>query len=152
MRIAMAGALALLLMQPARGFDTVILNGHIIDGTGSPWYAADIGIRDGRIAAIGHLAGATAKQTIDAAGKVVAPGFIDMLGQSELTVLVEPRLPSKIYQGITTEITGEGGSAAPQNDAIIVADQKRYDHYHITSDWRTFQQYFARLEKQGMGI
>src|SRR6185436_13229848 len=96
-------------------FDIVILNGHLIDGTGSPWYAADVGIRDGRIAAIGRLAGAPAKQTIDAAGKVVAPGFIDMLGQSELTVLVEPTLPSKIFQGITTEVTGEGGSAAPLN-------------------------------------
>ena len=83
---------------------------------------------------------------------VVAPGFIDMLGQSELTILVDPRLPSKIYQGITTEITGEGGSAAPQNDALIRADQSTYDHYHITPDWRTFQQYFSRLEKQGMGI
>ena len=83
---------------------------------------------------------------------VVAPGFIDMLGQSELTILVDPRLPSKIYQGITTEITGEGGSAAPQNDALIRADQSTYDHYHITPDWRTFQQYFSRLEKQGIGI
>jgi dihydroorotase/N-acyl-D-amino-acid deacylase len=77
---------------------------------------------------------------------------LDMLGQSELTILVDPRLPSKIYQGITTEITGEGGSAAPQNDALIRADQSSYDHYHLTPDWRTFQQYFARLEKQGMGI
>ena len=133
-------------------FDIVITNGHIVDGTGSPWYSGDVGIRAGKIAAIGNLAAAQRNRTIDAHGMVVAPGFIDMLGQSELTILVEPRLPSKIYQGITTEITGEGGSAAPQNDAIIVADQKRYDHYHITSDWRTFQQYFARLEKQGMGI
>ena len=87
-------------------FDFVILNGHVVDGTGSPWYAADIGVRDGRIAAIGRLAGAAAKQTIDAHGQVVAPGFIDMLGQSELTVLVEPTLPSKIFQGITTEMPG----------------------------------------------
>ena len=75
-----------------------------------------------------------------------------MLGQSELTILVDPRLPSKIYQGITTEITGEGDSVAPLNDAIIKADRPSYDHYHITPDWRTFEQYFARLEKQGMGI
>ena len=75
-----------------------------------------------------------------------------MLGQSELTILVEPHLPSKIYQGITTEITGEGDSVAPLNDAIIQADRHTYDHYHITPDWRSFQQYFARLEKQGMGI
>jgi N-acyl-D-amino-acid deacylase len=148
--IALAGACV--LSAQTQTFDLVVTNGHIIDGTGSPWYSADIGIRDGKIAAIGNLSAAPRKRTIDAAGKVVAPGFIDMLGQSELTILVDPRLPSKIYQGITTEITGEGGSAAPLNDAIIQADRSSYDHYHISPDWRTFRQYFARLEKQGMGI
>src|SRR5216683_4814403 len=137
---------------PNSAFDLVITNGHIIDGSGSPWYSGDIGIRGGKIAAIGNLSADARTRTIDAQGKVVAPGFIDMLGQSEMTILVDPRLPSKIYQGITTEITGEGGSAAPQNDAIIRAGQSGYDHYHITPDWRSFQQYFARLEKQGMGI
>jgi dihydroorotase/N-acyl-D-amino-acid deacylase len=147
----LASALQLMTQTPA-GFDLVITNGHIIDGTGSPWYSGDVGIREGKVAAIGNLAAAPRKRTIDAAGKVVAPGFIDMLGQSELSILVEPRLPSKIYQGITTEITGEGGSIAPLNDAIIQADRPGYEHYHITPDWRTFRQYFARLEKQGMGI
>ncbi len=132
-------------------FDLVIENGHVIDGTGSPWYAADVGIRDGKIAAIGHLAG-SATRRIDAHGMVIAPGFIDMLGQSELTILVDPHLPSKIFQGITTEITGEGGSIAPLNDAIIAADHVSYEHYRITPDWRTLAQYFARLEKHGMGI
>ncbi len=133
-------------------FDVIITNGHIIDGTGSPWYSGDLGIRAGKIAAIGNLSGTPRTRTIDAQGKVVAPGFIDMLGQSELTILVDPRLPSKIYQGITTEITGEGGSVAPLNGAIIQADRADYDHYHITPDWRTLRQYFARLEKQGVGI
>jgi N-acyl-D-amino-acid deacylase len=133
-------------------FDLVITNGHIVDGTGSPWYSGDIGIREGHIAAIGNLSSAVRTRTIDAKGKVVAPGFIDMLGQSEMTILVDPRLPSKIYQGITTEITGEGGSAAPLNDAIVAADRAGYEHYKINPDWRTFRQYFARLEKQGMGI
>ena len=133
-------------------YDVVIRNGHVIDGTGSPWYAGDIGIRDGRIAAIGDLASASAKRTIDAHGMVVAPGFIDMLGQSELTILVDPHLPSKLYQGITTEITGEGDSAAPQTDATLKADRVSYEHYHLTPDWRTLEQYFQRLEKQGMGI
>jgi N-acyl-D-amino-acid deacylase len=133
-------------------FDLVITNGHIVDGTGSPWYSGDIGIRDGRIAAIGNLSAAARKRTVDAKGRVVAPGFVDMLGQSEITILVDPRLPSKIYQGITTEITGEGGSAAPLNDAIIAADRPGYEHYKINPDWRTFRQYFSRLEKQGMGI
>src|SRR4029077_13160710 len=134
------------------GFDLVITHGHIIDGTESPWYSGDVGTREGRIAAIGNLTSAARTRTIDAGGKVVAPGFIDMLGQSEMTILVDPRLPSKIYQGITTEITGEGGSAAPLNDAIIHADRTGYEHYHITPDWRTLREYFARLEKQGMGI
>jgi dihydroorotase/N-acyl-D-amino-acid deacylase len=83
---------------------------------------------------------------------VVAPGFIDMLGQSELTILVDPHLPSKIYQGITSEITGEGDSAAPQTDATLQADRISYEHYHLTPDWRTLDQYFQRLQKQGMGI
>ena len=130
------------------GFDLVITHGHIIDGTGSPWYSGDVGIRDGRIAAIGNLADAPRKRTIDAGGKVVAPGFIDMLGQSELTILVDPRLPSKIYQGITSEITGEGNSIAPLNDAIIQSDRGGYEHFKINPDWRTFREYFARLENR----
>ena len=138
--------------QQSQTFDIILSNGHIIDGTGSPWYSGDIGIRDGRIGAIGNLSGASAKRTIDVHQRVIAPGFIDMLGQSEETILVDPRLPSKIYQGITTEITGEGSSVAPLNDAIISADKTKYEHLKITPDWRTFRQYFARLEKQGMGI
>lgn len=133
-------------------FDLVIVHGHIIDGTGSPWYSGDVGIREGKIAAIGNLAAAPRKRTIEAAGRIVAPGFIDMLGQSELTILVDARLPSKIYQGITTEITGEGNSIAPLNNVIIESDRSGYEHFKITPDWRTFRQYFARLEKQGIGI
>ena len=153
--------LGILVMLPALGlaqgpaaepFDVVIVGGHIIDGTGSPWYSGDVGIRDGRIAAIGRLEGAGRKRTIDAAGRVVAPGFIDMLGQSELTMLVDPRLPSKITQGITTEITGEGDSVAPVNEAMLKADAGEYAHLRITPDWRTLREYFGRLERQGMGI
>jgi dihydroorotase/N-acyl-D-amino-acid deacylase len=145
-------AAALCSGQTSSPFDLIIIHGYIIEGTGSPWYSGDVGIRDGKIAAMGNLSGAQAKRTIDAHGLVVAPGFIDMLGQSEATILVDPRLPSKIYQGITTEITGEGGSIAPLNDAIIQADKTKYDHLKITPDWHTLRQYFARLEKQGMGI
>ncbi|HEY6185300.1 MAG TPA: D-aminoacylase [Terriglobales bacterium] len=145
-------SVSVLAASGQKSFDIVITNGHIIDGTGSPWYSGDIGIRDGKIAAIGNLSDSRRARTVDAKGKVVAPGFIDMLGQSELTILVDPRLPSKIFQGITTEITGEGGSIAPLNDAIIKADKSTYDHYQINPDWRTFRQYFDRLQKQGMGI
>lgn len=138
--------------EDAAAFDIVITNGHIIDGTGSPWYSGDVGIRGGQVAAIGNLAASARARTIDAHGMVVAPGFIDMLGQSELTILVDPRLPSKIYQGITTEITGEGGSAAPQNDAVRREGSRGCAHLRIDCDWSTFGQYFARLEKRGMGI
>ena len=138
--------------QSAAPFDLIIRNGHIIDGTGSPWYAGDVGVRDGHIAAIGDLSRDTAKQIVDAHGMVIAPGFIDMLGQSELTILVDPRLPSKIYQGITTEITGEGESVAPLDSAMLAENAATYRHYGITADWHTLAQYFARLEKQGAGI
>jgi dihydroorotase/N-acyl-D-amino-acid deacylase len=133
-------------------YDVIIRNGRVIDGTGSPWYAADVAIKSGRIAAIGRLDGAIAARTIDARGMVVAPGFIDMLGQSELSLLVDPRAPSKIFQGITTEITGEGQSAAPLTPALIQENQPAYAHYGIQADWWTLAQYFARLEKQGIGI
>jgi N-acyl-D-amino-acid deacylase len=136
----------------AQAFDVLIRNGHLMDGTGSPWYSGDIGIRNGRIAALGRLHDATAKTTIDAKNLLVTPGFIDMLGQSEMTILVEPHLPSKIFQGITTEITGEGNSAAPISDRTIAADRLGYEHLKISPDWRTLSQYLSRLERQGMGI
>ena len=136
----------------AQPYDLILRNGHIIDGTGSPWYSGDVAIQAGRIAALGQFSQAQAKRSIDAHGLIVAPGFIDMLGQSEFTILVNPHLPSKIFQGITTEITGEGNSIAPLNDRIIKADRATYDHFQITPDWTNFRQYFARLERQGMGI
>ena len=142
----------LLFAAASAPYDLVIRNGHVIDGTGSPWYAADIGIRAGKIAGIGRLTDAPAKRTVDARGMVVAPGFIDMLGQSEMTILVNPHLPSKIFQGITTEVTGEGSSIAPLNDAILKADRVTWEHYGVQPTWRTFRDYFARLRKQGMGI
>jgi dihydroorotase/N-acyl-D-amino-acid deacylase len=150
--LVLASAVPTSLPAQSPPFDLVIRNGRIVDGTGSPWYSGDVGIRGGRIAAIGQLDGARAKRTVDAGGNVVAPGFIDMLGQSELAILANPSLPSKIFQGITTEITGEGGSPAPLNEAIIAADRTGYDQLRITPDWRTLAQYYARLERQRIGI
>lgn len=140
------------LTAPAQKFDLIIRNGHIIDGTGSPWYSGDIGIRNGRIAAVGSLESASSVHLIDARGLIVAPGFIDMLGQSELSMLVNPHVPSKIFQGITTEITGEGNSIAPMNARILATDRAGFEHYGITPDWHTFAGYFQRLQEQGMGI
>jgi N-acyl-D-amino-acid deacylase len=128
-------------------FDVVITNGRVVDGTGAPWFRADVGIRGDRIAAIGNLSAARATTRIDAAGLVVAPGFIDLLGQSEFNVLVDARAASKITQGITTEITGEGASIAPVNDAMMADRKASYEFFKIAQDWRTLDQYFARLSK-----
>ena len=147
-----AGASAVHAGAAPADFDVIIEHGHVVDGSGSPWYAADVGIRAGHIAAIGQLGSRTAKRRIDAAGRVVAPGFIDMLGQSEFTMLVDPRVPSKIYQGITSEVTGEGQSAAPLLGEA--RERGRTDPRALRPARRleSFGGYFARLEHQGMGI
>ena len=103
-----------------RAFDVLITNGRVVDGTGAPWFRADVGIIGDRIARDRPARRIARRRTrIDASNLVVAPGFIDMLGQSEFNVLVDPRAASKITQGITTEITGEGSSIAPLNDALV---------------------------------
>ena len=133
----------------AADYDLIIRNGHVIDGTGNPWYSADIAIRGERIAAVGNLRDAKAKREIDASGRIVAPGFIDMLGQSEIELLVDNRSLSKLSQGITTEITGEGGSIAPQNEKTLAPLKPELEHYKLTVDWMSLDQYAHRLEKQG---
>ena len=133
----------------AEAYDVIIRGGHILDGTGNPWYAADIGIRGDKIAGIGKLDHANAKKVIDAVGSVVAPGFIDMLGQSETSLLIDNRSLSKLSQGITTEITGEGGSIAPQDERTLAPMKPFLEHYHLTVDWTDLDGYFRRLEKVG---
>ena len=136
----------------AADFDVLITGGRIVDGSGAPWYRGDVGITGDRITAIGQLAGRHATSTIDATNLVVAPGFIDMLGQSEFNILVDGRAASKITQGITTEITGEGSSIAPVNDRLAAAVKAQYDRFKVVLDFRTLGQYFARLEKQRPAI
>ena len=133
----------------AQDYDILIRNAHILDGTGNPWYAADLAVSGNRIAAIGDLRDAHAKREIDAAGRVVAPGFIDMLGQSETSLLLDNRALSKLSQGVTTEITGEGSSIAPQNEKTLAPLKPFLEHYKLSIDWTTLDQYFRRLEKQG---
>ena len=151
---ALSGVAISIAQQPAAppSFDILIRNGKILDGTGNPWHQGDVGIRGDRIVAIGKLTNATAKRTIDATGKIVSPGFIDTLGQSELALLIDNRALSKLSQGITTEITGEGGSIAPQNEKTIAPMQPELDHYKLKVDWTTLDGYFRRLEKQGTPI
>src|SRR3954466_12961345 len=127
-------------------FDLLITGGRVVDGTGAPWFAADIGITGDRIAAIGRLADHPATRRIDAAGLVVAPGFIDMLGQSEFSVLADGRAASKITQGVTTELTGEGSSIAPLNDRMFDRARPQYERYGLAFDFHTLGEYLDRLE------
>jgi dihydroorotase/N-acyl-D-amino-acid deacylase len=129
-------------------FDVVIANGRIVDGTGAPWFRGDIGIVGDRITAIGALGDATAAARVDATNLVVAPGFIDLLGQSEFNVLVDGRAASKILQGVTTEVTGEGASIAPVNDRLMLEAAPSAKHFGVAQDWRTLADYFKRLEER----
>ncbi len=131
-------------------FDVLITHARVIDGAGNPWFRADIGLRGDRIAAVGNLSGQSATRTIDAAERVVAPGFIDMMGQGSLVLITDPpSAESKLRQGITTYLSGEGGSAAPQsaetqrNPPVIDGDTLR---------WRRYSEYFAILERYGIPI
>jgi dihydroorotase/N-acyl-D-amino-acid deacylase len=143
---ALAAPILVLWAQPP-AFDLLIANGRIVDGSGAPWFVGDVGIKGDRIVAVGRLTGASAATRIDATGLVVAPGFIDMLGQSEFNVLVDPRAASKVMMGVTTEVTGEGASIAPVND-LMMADRRQapWQHYGIVQDFRTLGGYFDRLE------
>src|ERR1700694_2959324 len=143
--------LAVTLPLPAQTatYDVIIRNGKIIDGSGNPWYSGDIAIQGDRIVAIGRLENAQAKRVIDATGLVVAPGFIDMLGQSEIALLTDNRALSKLSQGITTEITGEGGSIAPQDALTLEALQPSIEPYRLKVDWTDLNGYFRRLESNG---
>jgi dihydroorotase/N-acyl-D-amino-acid deacylase len=146
--LAVACATPPAAQQPPSRFDTLIVNGRIVDGTGAPWFRGDVGIVGDRIAAVGSLSGATATTTIDATNLVIAPGFIDLLGQSEFNVLVDGRAASKILQGITTEVTGEGSSIAPVNDRLIQEGAANAAHFGVAQDWRTLADYFRRLEER----
>src|SRR5919202_542639 len=128
-------------------YDLLIKNGRVVDGTGRPGFVADVAIKGDRIARIGKLQNARARRVIDARGLVVAPGFIDLLGQSEINLLIDPRAMSKVMQGVTTEITGEGGSVAPMNERLVAENADFYKRYNLNVDWHTFGEYFARLER-----
>lgn len=133
-------------------YDIVIRNGRVMDGTGHAAFNVDVAIKGDRIVKMANLGSVRAAREIDARGQVVAPGFIDMLGQSEQYVLIDPRAMSKVMMGVTTEITGEGESIAPVNDRILKEQEDFNRRFNLTVDWRTLDEYFKRLEKQGAGI
>ena len=120
----------------------------MIDGDGTPAVTTDIGIRDGRIASIGSLGAASARQRIDASGLTLAPGFIDMHNHSDYTILVEPKSESMIRQGVTTMVLGESRSAGPVKPGVN--DDRRAGSDGATVDWTTLGGYFEKLERQHM--
>ncbi|MGZ5958184.1 MAG: N-acyl-D-amino-acid deacylase family protein, partial [Myxococcaceae bacterium] len=136
---------ALLLAAAPQKLDLVIEHGRVVDGTGSPWFRADVGIRGDRITRMGDLHDVPAKLRIDARDHVVAPGFIDLLGQSELAVLVDPRAESKIRQGITTELTGELGTVAPVAKEILGGLGPWLSVHKLKIDWKDLDGYWKRF-------
>jgi len=155
--IALALVLVAALLRPpleaqVEAYDLIIMNGRIVDGTGNPWFYGDIAIRGDRIVKVGYVGPGRAIRRIDASGMIVAPGFIDMLGQSELNLLIDPRAESKVFQGITTEVTGEGGSPAPLNDYILKENEPFFKHFNIIADWHTLAEYFSRLQRSRAAI
>ncbi len=138
-KIFLTGVILSLVLVSSQSpqYDLLIRNGRIVDGSGRAGYEADVAIKGDRIVSIGNLSQATASRTIDARDLVVAPGFIDMLGQSETYLLIDPRAMSKVMMGVTTEITGEGESIAPINERQIKEQADFLRRFNLTIDWRT---------------
>lgn len=133
-------------------YDVLITNGYVIDGTGKPRVRADVAITGDTIAAIGDLAHATGKTTLDAHGDVVTPGFIDLLGHSEGSVLIDPHLEGKIRQGVTTEVTGEGHSPGPLNEAMAAEAERTKPPGYPDVTWRSLDDFMHVVEKRGSAI
>jgi N-acyl-D-aspartate/D-glutamate deacylase len=136
---------ALLLAAAPQKLDLIIERGRVVDGSGSPWFRADLGIQGDRIVRMGDLRDVPAKLRLDARDRVVAPGFIDLLGQSELYLLVDPRAESKIRQGITTELTGELGSVAPVDDEILGGVMGWLKQHEVKITWHDLDGYWKVL-------
>jgi len=131
----------------AQTYDVLIRGGHVIDGTGNPWTAADIGIREGRIVRIGRIDGAQASRVIDATGEVVTPGFIDMHTHSEYPLLYDGNAQSKIRQGVTTEVVGEAISPGPIEGPALEQASEMLRRYNLDLTWSTLDGYFQRLQR-----
>lgn len=136
-------------------YDILVKNGKVVDGTGNPWFKADIGIKNGRIADVGTLT-SNAEKVIDASNMVVCPGFIDMHSHSDLELLINNYAESKVRQGVTTEVIGNCGvSGAPLNDELKGNFRKEnpiLDEAGLALNWSTMEEYFKTLEKGGLSV
>src|SRR6185295_20023130 len=127
---------------------------HVVDGTGNPWFAGDVAIKNGRIAAVGRLSNATASRVVDARNRIVAPGFIDLHTHSDIALLADGSAQSKVRQGVTLDVLGESTSVAPRdglkdegpNDGGVTGPGA------VAQDWTTFSGYFTRAERQGISM
>ena len=145
-----AAAAAQVVRGQAPAYDVLIRGGRIVDGTGNPWFAGDVAIKGGRIVAVGNLTAATAARLIDASGRTVSPGFIDLHTHSDLTLLADGSAQSKVRQGVTLDVMGESTSVAPRDG---LADETVNDGgVAVAQNWTTFAQYFKRVETQGISI
>ena len=133
-------------------FDLILAGGEIVDGTGTPARRADVGIRGDTIAAVGDLSAASAARTVDVSGLVVSPGFIDMHSHSDFTLLVDGRGLSKITQGVTTELLGESGSAAPVEGEAVPEMGRRLADMGLELGWRSLSEYFDVVEQSGISV
>ena len=138
--------------KPQPQYDLLITGGHIIDGSGSPWYEGDVAVKNGKIASVGRLVNPTARRVIDATGLVVAPGFIDLHTHSDYTLLVDGDGQSKIRQGVTTEIIGEDASAGPFASTSQPDVSKSPRPPNFKRNWETLAQYFDVLQKSGISL
>jgi len=136
-------------------FDILIRNGHVLDGTGAPARVADVGIREAAIMHVGRSCNPKAERTIDASGKYVAPGFIDIHTHSDVGILVEPTAECAVRQGVTTHVIGNcGDSPAPISDEYRDLAVRRFEYYSGASDWTwsSYEQYLDFMERRGVGI
>jgi len=137
-------------------FDIIIKNGRVYDGSGNPWFKADLAIGDGKIYEMGKISKARAERTIDASGLIICPGFIDIHTHSEVTLLVNGLAESAVRQGITLQVTGNcGGSCAPiigENKDLIIESRLRGFKDYVTVDWLSFGEYLDTLQKSGVSI
>jgi dihydroorotase/N-acyl-D-amino-acid deacylase len=150
--LAVPLALGVLALSPSdEPFDLLITGGRVVDGTGAPWFARTSACAAGRSRR--RFARGAAREADHRRDRPLRlPGFIDLLGQSEYNVLVDKRAASKITQGITTEVTGEGSSIAPLNDAMLAEAADVYKRYGFTPDFRTLGGYFETFQKRGSAI
>src|SRR5439155_21964462 len=136
-------------------FDVVIRGGRVLDGTGSPWRVADVGIRGGKIAEVGRLGRAKSDRAIDASGTYVAPGFIDIHTHSDIGILVEPTVECAVRQGVTTHVIGNcGDSPAPISERYRELAVRRFEYYAQAKDWNwsTYAEYLELIATRGIGI